>query len=46
VYHRTGKACMTCGEKIEKIILGGRSTHFCSKCQKSRPKGPGETKPL
>ena len=35
VYHRTGKACAICGEKIQKITLGGRSTHFCGTCQKS-----------
>jgi formamidopyrimidine-DNA glycosylase len=38
VYHRTGKECTVCGEKIKKIILGGRSTHFCRNCQKSRPR--------
>ena len=41
VYHRTGTACIVCGEKIRKIVLGGRSTHFCGTCQKSRPKGRG-----
>jgi len=32
VYHQ--KKCFRCGAKIEKIKLGGRSGHFCPKCQK------------
>jgi len=34
VYSRTGEPCKTCGKPIEKITLGGRSTHFCKHCQK------------
>ena len=34
VYGREGEACRICGQKIESIRLGGRSTHFCSNCQK------------
>lgn len=33
VYGRTGEPCFTCGSKVERIVLGGRSTHFCSRCQ-------------
>jgi formamidopyrimidine-DNA glycosylase len=44
VYHQTGKACAVCGQKIEKIVLGGRSTHFCSTCQKSPRKSRRQTK--
>jgi formamidopyrimidine-DNA glycosylase len=33
VYDRAGKPCLTCGAKIQRIIVGQRSTHFCSKCQ-------------
>jgi formamidopyrimidine-DNA glycosylase len=33
VYDRTGKPCLTCGTPIKRIVLGGRSTHFCPKCQ-------------
>ncbi len=33
VYGRTGEACVTCGGEIERIVLGGRSSHFCAKCQ-------------
>jgi len=34
VYSRTGKPCRTCSTPIERIVVGGRSTHFCPACQK------------
>ncbi|GJM41491.1 MAG: formamidopyrimidine-DNA glycosylase [Ardenticatenaceae bacterium] len=34
VFRRTGEPCYECGRPIERIVLGGRSTHFCSNCQK------------
>jgi formamidopyrimidine-DNA glycosylase len=34
VYSRTGQPCRTCSTKIERIVIGGRSTHFCPTCQK------------
>jgi formamidopyrimidine-DNA glycosylase len=36
VYDREGKPCPTCGTKIQRIIVGQRSTHFCPKCQRIR----------
>lgn len=33
VFRRTGEACPRCGTTIERIVLGGRSTHFCPGCQ-------------
>ncbi len=30
----TKEKCMMCGNKIEKIRVGGRGTYYCSKCQK------------
>jgi formamidopyrimidine-DNA glycosylase len=33
VYDRAGKPCLKCGATIERIVLGGRSTHFCPNCQ-------------
>ncbi len=33
VYQRTGKPCKVCKTAIEKIVITGRSTHFCPKCQ-------------
>ena len=38
VYGREGKPCKICQEKIEKIFLGGRGTHFCPKCQPMKEK--------
>ena len=35
VYDREGKPCVVCGTPIERIVLGGRSTHFCPKCGKT-----------
>jgi len=34
VYSRTGQPCRTCKTPIERIVIGGRSTHFCPTCQK------------
>jgi len=34
VYQRTGEPCRTCGTSIRRIVLGGRSTHYCPHCQK------------
>lgn len=33
VYGRAGEPCLRCGTSIERIILGGRSTHYCPDCQ-------------
>jgi len=33
VFRRQGKPCPRCGTLIEKIRVGGRSTHFCPRCQ-------------
>jgi formamidopyrimidine-DNA glycosylase len=33
-YGREGKPCLTCKTPIKKIIVGGRGTHYCPKCQK------------
>lgn len=32
-YGRAGAACLRCGGTIERMVLGGRSTHFCNGCQ-------------
>jgi formamidopyrimidine-DNA glycosylase len=34
VYGRAGKACLICGREIRRIRQGGRSTFFCSNCQR------------
>ncbi|MCB8942646.1 MAG: DNA-formamidopyrimidine glycosylase [Ardenticatenaceae bacterium] len=33
VFRRTGMPCHECGTPIRRIVLGGRSTHFCPNCQ-------------
>lgn len=33
VYGRKGQPCHTCGEKIERTVVGGRGTHTCRSCQ-------------
>ncbi len=34
VYQRTGEACRRCGRSVKRIVIGARSTHFCSWCQR------------
>jgi formamidopyrimidine-DNA glycosylase len=34
VYAREGQPCLVCGTPIRRIVLAGRSTHFCPHCQK------------
>ncbi len=34
VYQRTGEPCRRCGNPIKRIAVAGRSTHYCSHCQK------------
>lgn len=34
VYKRTGNPCQNCKEDVKRIVVGGRGTHFCSRCQK------------
>jgi formamidopyrimidine-DNA glycosylase len=33
VYQRTGQPCRRCGTRIQRLVLGGRSSHFCPRCQ-------------
>jgi len=33
VFQRDGDECGRCGAVIERIVVGGRSTHFCPDCQ-------------
>jgi formamidopyrimidine-DNA glycosylase len=33
VYGRKGKPCRRCGEPIQRIAQGGRSTYYCKRCQ-------------
>jgi formamidopyrimidine-DNA glycosylase len=33
VYGRENESCRQCKSPIQRIVLGGRSTHFCARCQ-------------
>ena len=34
VYQRTGEPCRRCGQEIKRIVVAGRSTHYCAHCQR------------
>jgi formamidopyrimidine-DNA glycosylase len=34
VYLRTGEPCRRCQTPIQRIVVAGRGTHFCPKCQR------------
>jgi formamidopyrimidine-DNA glycosylase len=34
VYQRTGEPCPRCGRAVKRVVIGARSTHFCSWCQR------------
>ena len=46
VYARESQPCVRCKTPIKRIVLGGRSTHFCPRCQTKRqtpsPTGRGQ----
>jgi len=33
VYDRVGKGCFRCGTRIRRVIVAGRSSYFCPRCQ-------------
>jgi formamidopyrimidine-DNA glycosylase len=37
-YQHDGKKCFRCGTIIRRIIVAGRSSHFCPQCQPAPPK--------
>ena len=43
VYQRTGDPCRRCGRPIRRVVVAGRSSHFCPNCQR-RPRGEPESK--
>jgi formamidopyrimidine-DNA glycosylase len=34
VYGREGEPCLVCGSVIHRVVLAGRSSHYCADCQK------------
>ncbi len=42
-YGREGKRCYRCGTAIRRVIVAGRSSYFCPKCQPTpRPRNQGK----
>ena len=37
VYQRRGEPCYRCGTAVERIVIGGRGTHYCPHCQPAPP---------
>jgi formamidopyrimidine-DNA glycosylase len=33
VYQRTGEPCRRCGWPVRRLVVAGRSSHFCPRCQ-------------
>jgi len=33
VYGREGEACLVCKTPVKRIVIAGRSSHYCPKCQ-------------
>ncbi len=34
VYGREGEPCLVCKSPIKRVVIGGRSSHYCPRCQK------------
>lgn len=34
VYQRDGRPCSRCGRVLRRVVLGGRSSHYCPACQR------------
>jgi len=34
VYGREGEPCLTCKTPVKRIVIAGRSSHYCPRCQK------------
>lgn len=34
VYGRSGEPCLRCGVPVKRIVVAGRGTHYCPRCQK------------
>ena len=43
VYQRTGEPCRRCGRPIRRMVIAGRSSHFCPGCQ-PRPRYVARTR--
>jgi formamidopyrimidine-DNA glycosylase len=34
VYGREGEPCLNCSTAIKRVVIAGRSSHYCPHCQK------------
>ena len=34
VYGREGEPCLVCKKPVKRVVIVGRSSHYCAKCQK------------
>ena len=34
VYGREGEPCLVCGTPIKRVVIAGRSSHYCRRCQR------------
>jgi formamidopyrimidine-DNA glycosylase len=41
IYGRVGVPCIRCKTKVQSMSQGGRTTHFCPRCQPLKPKQKG-----
>jgi formamidopyrimidine-DNA glycosylase len=47
VYQRDGKPCLRCKTTIRRIVVAGRSSHFCPRCQPApRQRAAKKRKPI
>ncbi len=44
VYQRDGAPCRDCGETLARLVVAGRSSHFCPRCQPA-PRRKGARRP-
>ena len=44
VYDREGQPCPNCGQPIERLVLAGRSAHFCPRCQPAERVRPAKAR--
>jgi formamidopyrimidine-DNA glycosylase len=43
IHLRAGEPCVTCGRTVRKIVVGGRGTYVCERCQPRPRTRPGRT---
>ena len=36
IYGRDGEPCVSCGTRVQRVVVAQRSTHFCPRCQRLR----------